>query len=64
VNPYNIEELVRAILELTVQSLESRVQSPGFRAELIRRGYERIKEFSWEKTAQETLKILTEFNKA
>jgi len=48
-NPYNIEEITKAILEL--------LNNKDLKNELIKKGYKRIKKFSWEKCAQETLDI-------
>ena len=48
-NPQNTEEMVKAILELS--------NNKELRDELIKRGYKKIKKFSWQKCAQETLEI-------
>ncbi len=48
-NPQNIEEMVKAILEV--------LNNKDLRDKLIKKGYRRIKEFSWQKCAQETLEI-------
>ena len=48
-NPQNIEEMVKAILEV--------LNNKDLRDKLIKKGYKRIKEFSWQKCAQETLEI-------
>ncbi len=49
VDPYNIEDIAEKMkLVLTNSKL---------RDELIRKGFERVKNFSWEKTALETIKI-------
>lgn len=50
VNPYDVDEISDAIMEL-LTNVEKR-------QDLIRKGQERIKLYSWEKTAEETLKIL------
>lgn len=50
VNPYSVEEIADGIMELLTNNEK--------RQELIRKGQERIKLFSWEKTAEETLRIL------
>jgi len=52
VDPYNIQELAWAMkIILTDKNL---------REELIKKGFERAKQFSWQKCAQETLEILKE----
>jgi len=48
-NPQNTEEMIRAILKL--------LNSRNLRNKLIKNGYERIKQFCWQKCAQETLEI-------
>jgi len=50
INPYKINEIVFAIRSL---ANDSRL------AEILKiKGYERVREFSWEKTAKETLKVI------
>jgi len=52
VNPYSIESIAEGIYKvLTDEEL---------RQSLIRKGLERVKMFSWEKTARETLKVFQE----
>ena len=51
-NPENVEDIKN--------SLESIIQSSELRDKLIKKGYEQVKKFSWEKTARETLKVLEE----
>lgn len=51
-DPENVEDIKK--------SLESIIQSSELRDKLIKKGYEQVKKFSWEKTAKETLKILEE----
>ncbi len=50
INPYNLDELLRAI--------EAVLFNDDLRNHLIERGYEHIKKFSWQKCARETLEIL------
>lgn len=50
VDPYNFEELAWAIKEVR--------QDNNLRADLISRGLERVKNFSWDKCAKETLGFL------
>lgn len=52
VNPYNIEEIADAIYSL--------LHNPSLRKDLINRGFERVKKFSWETAAKETLKVFEE----
>lgn len=42
------------------QKMTSVIQDSKLREELIKKGYNQIKKFSWEKTAKETLKVLEE----
>jgi len=48
-NPYDVKEMTNC--------LDETIGSPGMRTTMRERGLIRTKEFSWEKTAQETLKI-------
>ncbi len=54
VNPESIDEIVHALTILTTNDLS--------RNQFIERGHERIKDFSWQKTAAETLAILEKVN--
>jgi len=47
-----VEELAEAIWKVLTDK--------KLRENLIKKGYERIKQFSWEKTAKETLKVFEE----
>jgi glycosyltransferase involved in cell wall biosynthesis len=49
INPINTEEMSEAILKFS--------QDSDLRRELRERGLKRAEDFSWEKTARETLKI-------
>ena len=49
VDPLNVESIAQGILRL--------VEDPQLRERYIRKGFERIKEFTWEKTARETLAV-------
>lgn len=49
VNPENVEEIVSAI--------ETVLTNKKLRKELIKKGFERVETFSWEKTARETLEV-------
>ncbi len=51
VNPLNIEEIAESIYRV--------VSDDKLRQNLVNRGYENIKRFSWEKCARETLRVLT-----
>lgn len=50
VNPLDVKD-IKKNLELIIQNSE-------LREKLIKKGYEQVKKFSWEKTARETLKTL------
>lgn len=49
VNPENVEDIASAI--------ERVLTNAKLREELIKRGFERVKRFSWEKTAIDTLRV-------
>ncbi|MFW6121191.1 MAG: glycosyltransferase family 4 protein, partial [Petrotogales bacterium] len=49
VNPYDVDELA--------ESMERVLESENLQEELIRKGLERAEQFSWERTAKETLKV-------
>jgi len=49
VDPYSIEELARA--------LDSVINNPGLRQDLIRKGLEQASRFSWKKTSEDTLAV-------
>jgi len=49
VDPYNVESIARGILKV--------LKDKELRENLIRKGFERVKIFSWEKTARETLSV-------
>jgi glycosyltransferase involved in cell wall biosynthesis len=51
VNPQNVEDIK--------ERLESIINDQELRLRLIEKGYEQVKKFSWEKTAKETLDVLT-----
>jgi len=55
VNPYDIEDIANG--------MEKIVFDKNLRKNLIKKGYENIKRFSWEKAAKETLKVLKEAGK-
>lgn len=50
VDPESPSDIAKKIVEL--------IEKPALRKKLIAKGYQHIKKFSWEKTAQETLKVL------
>lgn len=52
IDPHNIEKMAEAIYKVLIND--------NFRRDLIRKGFERAKQFSWEKTAKETLKVYEE----
>ncbi len=45
------------------EKMESVTQDVKLREEMIKKGYNQVKQFSWEKTAKETLKVLEELGK-
>lgn len=49
VNPYKVEEIKNAIGRI--------IRDKKLRDELIRKGFENVKRFSWEKTAKETIAV-------
>ena len=52
VDPENVDDIAAAMLRLS--------QDENLRQELIAKGYENVKRFSWEKAARETLAVLEE----
>lgn len=52
VNPYNVRDIAAAV--------ENLVNDPVLRAKMIYRGWRRVQDFSWEKTARQTLSVLEE----
>ncbi len=52
INPYKVEEIAEAIYMV--------IKHPKVKRDLIRKGQENVKKFSWKKCAKETLKILCE----
>lgn len=51
VDPYSVDDIVEGM---------RRLQATGYRKQLIQKGFENIKRFSWEKCARETLEVLTD----
>src|SRR3989344_1739014 len=45
------------------RSLESIIQNSELRKDLIKKGYKKVKKFSWEKSAKETLKVLEDLRR-
>ena len=52
VDPYDIEDIVRGMEKIAFDE--------KLREDLIKKGYENIKRFSWERAAKETLRVLKE----
>ncbi len=52
VNPENVDDIAKKIDKV--------LSDPKLRLEMIKKGREQVKKFSWEKTAKETLKVLQE----
>ncbi|OPL07658.1 MAG: hypothetical protein AVO33_04205 [delta proteobacterium ML8_F1] len=55
VDPFSVEEIARAIEKILTEA--------SLKETLVRRGYDRAKAFSWEKTALETLSVIRELEK-
>lgn len=55
VNPESVEEIQ--------QQMKILLDNPKRRKELVEKGYKHIKQFSWEKTAQQTLAVLNQIRK-
>lgn len=51
VNPYKPKEIAEAIYKI--------ISNPELKESLIKKGYENVKRFSWEKCARETFEIIT-----
>ena len=51
VNPYNIKEIAEAMKSLFLDQ--------NLRDFYIKKGFEQVKKFSWRKTAEQTLKVIT-----
>jgi glycosyltransferase involved in cell wall biosynthesis len=49
-NPENADEIAKTI--------EKVISDEKLRQDMIKKGYTQIKQFSWEKTAKDTLKVL------
>jgi len=56
VDPYNVEDITK--------KMENLIKDNKLREELIKKGFEQVKKFSWEKTAKETLKVLEDVAKS
>ncbi|MDP3987636.1 MAG: glycosyltransferase family 1 protein [Candidatus Levybacteria bacterium] len=52
INPQDVDDIA--------QKLEKVIKDDKLRKEMIKKGYEQVKKFSWEKTAKETLRALEE----
>ena len=55
VDPYSVEEIASVIYEI--------LSDEALRESMIQKGFERIKEFSWERAARETLAVYEEISK-
>ncbi len=55
VNPEDVNDIK--------EKIEKVLSDKNLREQMVRRGYEQVKKFSWEKTARETLKVLEEIVK-
>ena len=52
VNPENVFDIARGIRDVILE--------PEFRRELVHRGFERLKAFSWDRTAEQVLQVYEE----
>ena len=52
VDPYNVDDIAKNVALI--------MQNAALRESLIKKGYEQVKKFRWEKTARETLTVLEE----
>lgn len=52
VNPFSIKDIRKAV--------EKIIEDRNFKEELIKKGFENVKRFSWEKTAKDTLEVYKE----
>ncbi len=52
INPESVEDIAKAIEKL--------LDNPKLREQMVKKGYQHIKQFSWEKAAKETLDVLEE----
>lgn len=55
IDPTNVDDIVSKISML--------LKDEKLREELVKKGYQQVKKFSWEKTARETLKVLEEIGR-
>jgi len=55
VDPYSVDDMA--------EKLDNLIKDNKLREELVKKGYEQVKKFSWEKTAKETLSVLKEVAK-
>ena len=55
-----ISALVKRGVEELAEAIWRVLTDRELRENLIKKGYERVKQFSWEKTAKETLKVFVE----
>lgn len=55
VDPYRIDDIVKGMERVQRAHTES---GEGYRVQLIQKGFENVKKFSWEKCARETLEVL------
>ena len=53
-DPQDVEDIAKKINQV--------ISDENLRSEMIKKGYQQVKKFSWEKTAKETLKILEELD--
>ncbi len=62
VNPYSVDDIVEGMERLQATGYKQSLRPNDLRQQLVKRGFENIKRFSWEKCAKETLGVLEETN--
>ncbi len=55
VDPQNVNDIA--------EKIDKVLSDPKLREEMVKKGHEQVKKFSWEKTARETLRVLEEIAK-
>lgn len=53
-DPYNVEDMSKVLLNL--------INNPELKKELIKKGFENVKRFGWDKTANQALEIIKQVN--
>jgi glycosyltransferase involved in cell wall biosynthesis len=53
-DPYDVEDMSKVLLNL--------INNPELKKELIKKGFENVKRFGWDKTANQALEIIKQVN--